>query len=120
VFTPNLEEARAITNVTSIDDVVNRLRERAPLTALKCDKNGCILISKENIVRVPSYNIGCVDPTGAGDAFTAAVIYGLTHELPLESTGKLANWFAAELVTSVGPRSFPTKSKISHFLERLH
>ncbi len=119
VFSPNLEEARAITNATDTNDVINKLREKIPLTTLKCDQKGCILINKENVVRVPSYNVRCVDPTGAGDAFTAGVIYGLSRGLPLESIGQLANWFAAELVTSVGPRSFPTKSKIERFLERL-
>ena len=119
VFSPNLEEARAITNVTDTDDVTDKLREKVPLTALKCDENGCILISKENVVRVSSYNVRCVDPTGAGDAFTAGLIYGLCRGLPLESIGQLSNWFAAEVVTSIGPRSFPTKSKIERFLKRL-
>lgn len=120
VFSPNLEEARAITNVSNIDDVINKLRENFPLTALKCDENGCILISKEDVVRVPSYNVRCIDPTGAGDAFTAGLIYGLSRGLPLESIGQLANWFAAEVVTSIGPRSFPKKSKIERFLERVY
>jgi len=119
VFSPNLEEACAITNVTNIEDLTDKLREKIPLTALKCDKNGCILISKESIIRVPGYNVRCIDPTGAGDAFTAGLIYGLSRGLPLESIGRLANWFAAEVVTNIGPRSFPVKSKINHFLRRL-
>jgi len=119
VFSPNLDEACAITNVNNIEDATDKLREKIPLTALKCDKNGCILISKEKVVRMPGFNVRCIDPTGAGDAFTAGLIYGLSRGLPLESIGYLANWFAAEVVTSVGPRSFPTKSRISHFLRRL-
>jgi len=117
VFSPNMDEARAITNATSVDDVVSRLRKKIPFTALKCDENGCILINKEGAVRVPSYNVRCVDPTGAGDAFTAAVIYGLSRGLPLQIIGQLANWFAAEVVAGIGPRSFPGKSKINRFLE---
>jgi len=120
VFSPNLEEAFAIMNVTDIEDVTDKLREKIPMTALKCDKNGCILISKENVVRVPGYNVRCIDPTGAGDAFTAGLIYGLSRGLPLEHIGRLANWFAAEVVTRIGPRSFPRQSKIDNFLERLY
>jgi sugar/nucleoside kinase (ribokinase family) len=119
VFSPNLEEAYAITNVTNTKDVIGKLREKVPLTALKCGENGCILISKENVVRVPSYNVRSVDPTGAGDAFSAGVIYGLCRGLSLESIGQLANWFAAQVVTGIGPRSFPTKSKIGPFLKTL-
>jgi sugar/nucleoside kinase (ribokinase family) len=119
VFSPNLAEARAITNVSDTDDVIDKLREKVPLTALRCDENGCILISKENVVRISSYDVECVDPTGAGDAFTAGLIYGLCRGLPLQSIGQLSSWFAAEVITRIGPRSFPTKSKIERFLKRL-
>lgn len=119
VFSPNLKEAQALTNKTSIDDIVEELRDRVPLTTLKCGQDGCILISKNDTLRVSGYGVRCVDPTGAGDAFTAGVIYGLSCGFPLMSIGRLANWFAAEVVTEIGPRSFPTKSKIESFLLRL-
>lgn len=119
IFSPNLEEARAITGANNINEVVYNLRERVPFTALKCDRNGCILITKNKVVKVPGYGTKCVDPTGAGDAFTAGVIYGLSRGLSLQSIGRLANWFAAGLVTRIGPRSFPTKMEIEKFLKRL-
>lgn len=119
VFSPNLDEALAITNATNIDDVVNKLKSKVPLTALKCGENGCILINEKNTIKVPVFKTKCVDPTGAGDAFTAALIYGLAHELPLEATGQLANWFGAQVVTCIGPRSFPTKSRINRFFKKI-
>jgi len=119
VFSPNLEEARAITNAATIDDVINKLQVRVPLTFLKCDKAGSILISKNKVIKVPGADVKCVDPTGAGDAFTAGVLYGLSHKLPLESIGQLANWFSGQVVSKNGPRSFPEKSRIEYFLKRL-
>jgi sugar/nucleoside kinase (ribokinase family) len=119
VFSPNLEEARAITNLNCLDDVIERLRETLPLTALKLDQNGCVLITKDKVIKVPSHNSECIDSTGAGDAFTAGVIYGLIQGLPLESTGQLANWFASQVVSKMGPRSFPTKTIINNFLKKL-
>jgi sugar/nucleoside kinase (ribokinase family) len=119
VFCPNLEEALAITNTTNIEDTINKLRCIVPLTALKCGRNGSILVTEKKIIKIPSVKVKCLDPTGAGDAFTAALIYGLSHELSLEATGQLANWFAAQVVTRIGSRSFPTKSEIDHFLTRL-
>lgn len=119
IFSPNLDEAMAITNTTNMEDVIGKLRNKVPLTALKCDKNGSILIGRKEIVKVPSFNVKCLDPTGAGDAFTAALIYGLARRLPLESVAQLANWFAAKVVTQIGPRSFPSKSEINHFLQKL-
>lgn len=119
VFSLNLEEAKAITNTTNIKDAIKKLKDIVPLTALKCGKKGCILISKNGVVKVPGIKVKCVDPTGAGDAFTAALIYGLTHGLPLGATGQLANWYSAQVVTQKGSRSFPTKSKIGNFLKKL-
>jgi len=119
VFSPNLEEARAITNASEIDDIVPRLRERVPLTLLKCDKNGSILFSQKETVKIRGSDSKCVDSTGAGDAFTAGALYGLSHRLSLESTGRLANWFSGEVVSRKGPRSFPEKSKIVDFLRGL-
>jgi sugar/nucleoside kinase (ribokinase family) len=119
VFSPNWEEACAITNASDVNDVIAELRKSVPLTTLKTDQNGCILFSREKLVRVPSYNVKCVDPTGAGDAFTAGVIYGLSRKLSLTSIGQLANWFAAQVVTGGGARSFPEKAKLNHVLKGL-
>ena len=119
IFSPNLVEAEAITNTTNMEDVINELRNKVPLTALKCGKNGSVLISEKNIEKVPSFKVKCLDPTGAGDAFTAALIYGLVRGLSLETIGRLANWFAAQVTTRVGPRSFPSKSSIDQFFEKL-
>ena len=68
---------------------------------------------------MPSHGVKCVDPTGAGDAFTAGAIYGLSHRLPLKSIGQFANWFAAEVVSNIGPRSFPEKAKIDRFYQKV-
>lgn len=119
VLSLNLEEARAITKAPNMKEMVSQLRGKVPLTALKCGAHGCILFDAENTVKIPSLKVPALDPTGAGDAFTAALIYGLTHGLPLESTGKLANWFAANVVASIGARGFPSKSESDLFLATL-
>jgi sugar/nucleoside kinase (ribokinase family) len=119
VFSPNLNEAEALTNTTDMNDIINRLRNKVPLTALKLGREGCILINRTNIVKVPGFNVESLDPTGAGDAFTAALIYGLTHRLSLKSTGQLANWYAAKIVTHFGSRSYPSKPEIDYFLQKL-
>ena len=113
----NLDEAFAISNVNSLEDAIDRLKGRVPLTALKCGQDGCILISDNSVIRIPAFKVKCMDPTGAGDAFLAALIYGITHKLPLQATGQLANWFASQVAKGNGPRSFPTKSKIKQFLQ---
>jgi len=119
VVSLNVDEAQAITKKTNFRDIINELRQTVSLTAITCGKNGSVLINKESVVRTKGYPVKCADSTGAGDAFTSALIYGLIHRLPLESTGQLANWFAASVITNIGARNFPSNSEISNFLSRL-
>lgn len=118
VFSPNLMEAKAITNSTEINEVISRLRKKAPFTTLKCGRKGAILITGKDVIKVPSVGVKCIDTTGAGDAFTAAIVFGLISKLPLKTIGQLANWFAGQVITQIGPRSFPTRLKINDFLGR--
>lgn len=120
IFSPNLAEAEAITNTADIEGMIEVLRYKVPLTALKCGERGSVIIMGEETLRIPAVRVKCLDPTGAGDAFTAALIYGLAKGMPLETTGRLANYFGAQLATKVGSRGFPAKSKIDWFLQNVN
>jgi sugar/nucleoside kinase (ribokinase family) len=119
VFLPNFDEASEITCTINEDGITSALRTRAPFTAMKCGEDGCVLITKRKIVRIPSFNVKCVDSTGAGDAFAAGLIYGIVKGLPLFSTGRLANWLASKVVTRFGARSFPSRTEIRGFLKEM-
>jgi ribokinase len=119
VFLPNLDEASEITGATNKEDIISALKSKAPLTAMKCNKDGCVMISKKMVVRVPSFHVKCIDSTGAGDAFSAGLIFGMAKGLPLCSTGRLANWFASKVVTRTGARSYPSRAETQSFLEKL-
>lgn len=120
VISLNVEEAGAITGKTSLRDMVTEIGRKVPLAVLKCGEKGSLIFENGKIIRTESYNVEPVDTTGAGDAFTSALIYGLNCQLSLELTAKLANWFAAEVTRKVGARSFPPKLVIERFLNRLH
>jgi adenosine kinase len=45
------------------------------------------------------------DPTGAGDAYRAGIIYGLVHELPIEIMGKIASLCAVYTVEKYGTQT---------------
>jgi ribokinase len=119
LFCPNLKEAIAITNAETLDLAVERLRESTTLTALKLGEKGSILVCGKETIKTPAFRVTVADTTGAGDAFTAAIIYGLTQNLPLNLTAHLANWYAAQLITSYGARSYPSKNKILSFIKSL-
>jgi len=117
VFSPNLEEAKAITNSERITDIITELKKlHIDMIALKLGSKGSVLISPEATQRTPAVASKCIDSTGAGDAFVAATIYGLTHKLSLKSIGELANSYAGEVVSSFGARIAVSRSKIHQFL----
>ena len=119
VFLPNLDEASEITNTVNKDDIISALKNRASLTAMKCGKDGCMLINKKETVKVPGFKAKCVDSTGAGDAFAAALTFGLVKDFPLKHVGQLANWFASQVTTRIGARDFHSKTEIRSFLREL-
>jgi sugar/nucleoside kinase (ribokinase family) len=117
VFCPNIEEAKALTQSRELKAVISKLQKTGKLVALKYGKKGCILIEGKKCIKIPGVEVKCTDTTGAGDAFSTAFLYGLVNHLPLSVTGKLANWFAAQVSAGVGARSFPPSSKIDAIIE---
>lgn len=119
VITLNLEEAIALTNCDRIQDIGKHLSKRVSLIALRLGKEGCVIITPNNKFKCKGNKANCVDSSGAGDAFNSALIYGLTRNFPLETTAKLANWYASCNIQKLGPRSFPCKDEIRNYLSSL-
>jgi sugar/nucleoside kinase (ribokinase family) len=119
VITLNLKEAKALTNCDRIQDIGKHLSNRVHLIALRLGKDGCIIITPNKKFKCQGNKVNCVDSSGAGDAFASALIYGLTRHFPLETTAKLANWYASCKIQKLGPRSFPCKDEIRNYLSTL-
>jgi ribokinase len=59
--------------------------------ALKLGRQGCILADASGVRAVPPFQTEAVDATGAGDAFSAGLIFGIVKEMRLPAAGLLAN-----------------------------
>jgi sugar/nucleoside kinase (ribokinase family) len=68
------------------------------------DARGALLRQGSITYEIPRYKVHAVDTTGAGDMFAAGLLYGLTQGLPLEVTGRIASYSAAQVVAKLGPR----------------
>ena len=117
----NLTEARAI---TGSGDPVESLRELhklgARIVALKLGENGCIISDGKYLIKEAGIKVAVVDPTGAGDAFNAGIVYGLLRGLSPELTIRLANVIGALSTTKLGAgQNLPTKMELISFLEKL-
>lgn len=60
-------------------DLLDRLTAAIPLVAFTHGKNGCELIRRGRTGRIAAYRTREVDPTGAGDVFSAGFFLGLAE-----------------------------------------
>ena len=56
------------------------------------------------MIDIEACPITAVDTNGAGDLFAGAFMYGLTHGLNFEESGKLASKASSLIVSQFGPR----------------
>ena len=90
------------------------------LAAIKLGEQGCFVGSEDESFLCPGFRVEAVDTTGAGDSFTAGILYGWMHGLGLQATAVLANTLGALASTVYGAGfSFPEEQKISDFLMSL-
>jgi ribokinase len=89
-LTPNRAEAETLTGLSgSEQDLAAALIERgARRVVLTLGEQGALIVSAEEVVRVPAARVDCVvDTTGAGDAFNAAFAVALAEGRdPVEAT----------------------------------
>ncbi len=67
-------------------------------------KDGAYVAENGKINLVPGFPVKPIDTTGAGDAFAAGVLYGLTHGYSAQKSARWGNYVASRIVAEVGPR----------------
>jgi len=98
-----IEEARALAGVKAPDQAaLALLRAGVGLVGLKLGAGGCLLADRKGMQTIPPFPAQVVDTTGAGDAFSAGLIYGRLCELSLPATGILANALGSLATASHG------------------
>ena len=63
---------------------------------------GCAVYSNDNLQTFAGYSVDVVDTVGAGDAFSAALLYGLDLGWPLEQVASFANALGAVIASRSG------------------
>lgn len=97
-----------------------RLQAVGPeIVAVTLGREGAILLRGGETVYQPGFRVKAVDTTGAGDCFSAALLFGLNRGWPLGTIGAYANAAAALSTTALGPRGhLPTDREVRAFLRR--
>ncbi|HQE91175.1 MAG TPA: carbohydrate kinase family protein [Anaerolineae bacterium] len=104
VITPNKEEAEALVGAScdtpeAIGAGARRLVQLGvELAVITLGAEGLFYATAEESGRLPALPVDAVDPTGAGDALTAAVAYGLLENMSPEETVRLGLTAATQTI----------------------
>jgi fructokinase len=83
-----------------IEQLASRFELR--LVVLTCGGDGSLLYQAGKWSELSSAPIAIVDTVGAGDSFTAALVMGLLHEMPLEQIHRVASEVAGYVCSQPG------------------
>jgi sugar/nucleoside kinase (ribokinase family) len=102
---PNLDEGRLLAGRAGGDELVDALLEIAPSVVLT-HGSGAVVVARrgEPHVTVPVARVDAVDPTGAGDAFTAGLLTALLDGLDLVAAAGRGIAVAGDAITRPGAR----------------
>ena len=123
VCVPNQTEMELLagTPVKSQSDAhaaANLLRTRGVRTVVvTMGGSGALLVDEAGAVQIPAVEVAAVDPTGAGDAFTAALAVSLANGLELREAARRASVVAAITVTRLGTQTaFPSLAEVEELI----
>jgi sugar/nucleoside kinase (ribokinase family) len=101
----NEDELLSLYESDSFDDALEALRSECALAVITRGADGCVIVTADELITVPSVPVEkVVDTTGAGDLFAAGFMYGYTNGADLAECGRLGSVAAAEVIGHVGPR----------------
>jgi sugar/nucleoside kinase (ribokinase family) len=118
VMLPSKQELFDLTGKTSLDNASQRIfRYGVEELIVKLGAEGFIAMNRQEHVFESAYSVPEVDPTGAGDAFDAAMILGHLRKWELRTLLDFANAVGALKVRNVGPMEVPTSfSEVTKFM----
>lgn len=109
----NEDEVKALTG-KELEPAVAELASMCSIAVVKIGARGSIIRHGDDQLHVPVYEAKRVDTTGAGDAYAAGFLYGWIHSLPLEMSGQIGSFLAANVIEEIGPKIVPDRWETIH------
>src|ERR1700756_1527177 len=98
-------ELRSLYQTADFGTALAALRREARLAVVTRSENGCVVVSRDQVLAVPAAPVErVVDTTGAGDLFAAGFLYGLSQGAAHERAASLGALAAAEVIQHLGAR----------------
>jgi len=102
-FVPNDDEAGALTGESDPRRQAERLLELGAMTVIvTMGERGLVAVSRDESIELPAPRVDFVEPSGAGDAFAAGLVYGLLQSWSLCRCLEFASVIGASACTKLG------------------
>lgn len=113
VLFANEEEIKSLYKVSTFDAALQHVRPHCKIAALTRSAKGAVIVSGAEIHVVDAEpDVQVIDTTGAGDAFAAGFLFGLTRDDDLARCARLGSIAAAEAISHVGARPATSLAKL--------
>ncbi len=99
----NEDEARIFTGSVP-PEALKKMSENALISIVKIGPGGSWLKKNEEIIKVDSLPVKCIDTTGAGDLYASGFLYGFAKNLDFEKCGILGSLLAGNVIEVVGAK----------------
>jgi sugar/nucleoside kinase (ribokinase family) len=99
----NEDEAKAFTGFPPTE-ALNRLSMLCDIAVIKVGKEGSMIKRGEEIIKIGTIPVTCIDTTGAGDLYASGFLYGYAKGLSLEKCGIFGSVLAGHVIEIVGAR----------------
>ena len=114
---PSLGEAAMLTGAPDDETGIQHWLAQGKTVVLKMGSHGSRIYHQGEVIETPAFTVPEVDPTGAGDSFSAAFTGAMLEGMPLALAGRFANAVGALAVTKKGPmEGAPTRAEVQEFL----
>jgi sugar/nucleoside kinase (ribokinase family) len=100
----NAQEARALSGADTNEAAFRELSGWCEGVAVTDGEHGSLVSFNGEVTKIPPHRVSAVDTTGAGDAYAAGLLYGITRGRTIKESGTIASIFSAGVVAQVGPR----------------
>ncbi len=100
----NETEITALYETNTWEEAASAVRREVGLAALTRSEAGSVILRGDETVVIPAAPALVVDTTGAGDAYAAGFLAGLTAGKSLAACGRLGSLAAAEVIGHYGAR----------------
>ena len=102
----NEEEIMTLYQVENFNDALQAVRSHCEVAALTRSEKGSVVVSGDEVHMVDAEVVDTlVDTTGAGDAYAAGLLFGLTSGRDLFTSARIGGICAAECISHLGARS---------------